>query len=609
MNKSFTIENDGFSLTGKPFRILSGVMHYFRIPQAYWEDRLKKLKAMGLNTVETYMPWNLHEKEEGQFDFSGILNIREFIRVAEKAGLYIIVRPGPYICAEWEFGGLPYWLLKDRNMRIRCMYEPYISAVTEYMEKVIGILKPWQITKGGNLMMMQIENEYGSYGNDKTHLSFLRNLYIDNGISVPLFTSDGGGVRELSSGTLPDEFKTINMSSGAADKFRILRKFQKTGPLMCTEFWCGWFDHWGREHHIQNPEDTVDNLDEILSTGASVNIYMFHGGTNFGFFNGANTYDSEDLKGYYATTTSYDYDAPLTESGDITPKYLALKDVIGKYTDVSVDIPDDTDLFSGTESRQAVDSVLMEEHCSLFELVENSMTAVNCVSPEPMEVLGQGYGFILYRTMLEIFLQDESGEETLRIHGLHDRAQVFLNQRFLGVVDSGNSSISLPPGAVSQTLILDILVENTGRTNYGPDLLDNRKGITESVSIGPHLLFNWEVFSLPFDDISDVRYKPAGSLFPESGIPCFHRGFFNLEEAGDTFLDYSGWGKGVCWINGVNIGRYWNTGPQRTLYVPGPFLKDGMNEVLLFELHEDKSAGTAPVLRFLKNPVRDPEKM
>jgi len=606
MNKSFTIEYDGFRLKGEPFRILSGAMHYFRIPQAYWEDRLMKLRGMGLNTVETYMPWNLHEKEKGEFNFSDNLDIRRFIEISEKVGLYTIVRPGPYLCAEWDFGGLPYWLLEDGNMRIRCMYEPYISAVSEYMENVVRILKPLQITEEGNLLMMQIENEYGSYGNDKKYLSYLRDLYINNGITVPLFTSDGGGARELSAGTLPDEFKTINMSSGASEKFRILREFQKTGPMMCMEFWCGWFDHWGRKHHTMSPEETAENLDEILSTGASVNIYMFHGGTNFGFFNGANIYDNEELEGYYATTTSYDYDAPLTESGDTTPKYLALKDVLGKYTDVSEESLKFPRSGSRTNtSRPDVGSVLMEEQYSLFEYIENNVTPMNCVSPEPMEVLGQGYGFILYRTVLENIIPDESGGELLNIHGLHDRAQIFLNQEFLAVADSVNPSISLSPGTASQTLILDILVENTGRTNYGPELLDNRKGITGAVSFGPHLLFNWEVFSLPFNDISDVRHKPAGTDQSSPGIPCFHRGFFRLEETGDTFLDYSGWGKGVCWINGVNIGRYWNIGPQRTLYVPGPFLKKGMNEVILFELHEEEPASRE--LKFLKHPVIESE--
>lgn len=568
---TFTVGDRDFMLDGEPFRILSGAMHYFRVPPEYWQDRLRKLRAMGLNTIETYVAWNLHEPVPGTFRFDGALDLIRYLRYAAELGLKAIVRPGPYICSEWDLGGLPAWLLSDPAMRLRCSYPPYLEAVDRFFDALLPRLAPLQVTRGGLILAMQVENEYGSYGNDRGYLRHLAGGMQERGIDVPLLTSDGPRHETLSAGTLPDVLKTANFARNVETALRTLREHQRHGPLMVTEFWDGWFDHWGEEHHTRSPEDTAAALDEILAAGASVSLYMFHGGTNFNFMNGANSEGGV----YRPTITSYDYDAPLSEAGDPSPKYWALREVIGRYEslpDINLPVP---------AARLTPGQVDLSESIPLFDALESLSSPVRLATPQPMESLGQSYGFILYHTHLPSALH-----APLAIRGLADRAQVLVDRQPAGVLqrESGEPSLALtiPAGGAD----LDILVENMGRVNYGPDLFD-RKGITQGVLVGEQYLFGWTVYPLPLDDLSRLPFRPAGV----ANGPAFYRGYFAVSEPGDTFVALPGWTKGVCWVNGHNLGRYWNRGPQRTLYVPAPFLVAGINTIVVFELHGAERLG------------------
>ena len=563
---TFTVESSGFLLDGKPFRLLAGAMHYFRIHPAYWEDRLRKLRAMGLNTVETCVAWNRHEPAPGEFRFDGRLDLVHYIRCAADLGLHVVVRPGPYICAEWDLGGLPAWLLRDPGMRLRCYHEPYLKAVDRYFDALLPQLAPLQISRGGPILAMQVENEYGSYGNDKAYLQYLADGLRARGIDVPLFTSDGPSDEMLQYGTLPGVLKTVNFGSRAQTALAKLREYQVEGPLMCTEFWDGWFDHWGEEHHARDPEDGVAALDEILAAGASVGLYMFHGGTNPGFMNGANCTDGK----YQPTITSYDYDAPLDEAGDPTAKYAAFREVIARHEPLpELPLPEPS-------PKMAPGTVELTESIGLFEVLDLLSSPVQGAVPEPMEMLGQNYGFILYRTQVT----GPRAEARLTIRELHDRALVFASGHLLGVLErefpEKTLSLEIPPGGVT----LEILVENMGRVNFGPNLLD-RKGITEGVLLGQQYLFGWTIFPLPLDDLSGLPFSPSHP----ADIPTFFRGMFQASDARDTFLALPGWTKGVCWVNGFNLGRYWARGPQQTLYIPAPLLREGENELIVFELH------------------------
>ncbi|MFF2093360.1 beta-galactosidase family protein [Paenibacillus sp. NPDC058174] len=578
---SFEIQENGFVYDGKPLRIISGAMHYFRIVPEYWEDRLRKLKACGFNTVETYVAWNLHEPKEGQFHFEGIADLERFIRLADELGLFVIVRPSPYICAEWEFGGLPSWLLADSNMRLRCSHQPFLDKVDAYYDVLLPKLKPLLCTSGGPIIALQVENEYGSYGNDKRYLEYLRQGMIDRGMDVLLFTSDGSEDYMLQGGTLPGTLATLNFGSKPEQAFEKLLQVQPDKPLVCMEYWNGWFDHWGDEHHVRGYDDVKDVLDRILRMGASVNFYMFHGGTNFGFYNGANHIDF-----YEPTVTSYDYNALLSESGDITDKYLAIREVIAQYTDLS-DEP-----LPPPSVKKAYGEVQLTERALLFPSFDQLSSPIQSVYPETMERLGQDYGFIWYET-------DLSGPQTnceIMLQDVHDRALIYIDGIYQGVVERWREgeaiTVDVPPSGAK----LGILVENMGRINYGARMRDV-KGITEGVKAGTRqynqFLFNWTIRCLPLDDLSGIRYEQtsAGSgdaLLEAGGSPAFYKGTFHVNEAADTFLKLDGWVKGSVFVNGFNLGRYWEKGPQKTLYVPGPLLREGANEIVIFELQGTK---------------------
>ncbi|WP_349305484.1 beta-galactosidase family protein [Bacillus sp. FJAT-50079] len=556
-------------LNNEPFQIISGAIHYFRIVPEYWEDRLIKLKACGFNSVEMYIPWNLHEPEEGKFQFEGIANVEDFIRIAERLGLYVIARPSPYICAEWEFGGLPSWLLADRNMRIRSYYEPFLEKVDHYYDVMLAKLKPFLQTNGGPIIAMQIENEYGSYGNDKRYLQYIKDAMIKRGIDVLLFTSDGPTNLMLNGGTLEGVLATVNFGSKPKESFATLQEQFPDTPNIVMEYWNGWFDHWGEEHHQRDPQEAANTFEEMLKNGDSVNFYMFHGGTNFGFYNGANYSDK-----YEPTVTSYDYDCPISETGELTPKFYAVREAIAKHKDVGELV------LPKPIPKKSYGKVGMRESLSLFEALDQLSSPIQKVHPETMEKLGQDYGFILYRT----FLKGPMEEAALTIQEVRDRALVYVNQTFKGVIDRWDYKevmIEVPEEGIQ----LDILVENMGRINYGPYMFDP-KGITEGVRFERQFLFDWTIYTLPLDNLNQLCFKADDR--PQDH-PIFYRGFFSVNEIGDTFVELPGWTKGVVFVNGFNLGRYWEIGPQETLYVPGPLLKQGKNEIVIFELHDSKN--------------------
>lgn len=563
---------DDFYVNGEKIKIISGGVHYFRILPEYWEDRLIKLKKLGCNTVETYIPWNLHEKRKGEYDFTGILDIAEFVRIAQKLGLWVILRPSPYICAEWEFGGLPWWLLKEDGMKLRCMYEPYLKHVSDYYHKLFEVIRPLQITEGGPVIFMQVENEYGYYGDDTAYLEYMKNLMIDCGCTVPLVTSDGPWGDAFDCGRLEGALQTGNFGSKGKAQFAVMREKIGDKPLMCMEFWVGWFDNWGVEcHQTGDLAEHVKDLDEILSEG-HVNIYMFIGGTNFGFMNGSNYYDvlTPDV-------TSYDYDALLTEDGQITPKYTAFQEVISKYAEIPEceplkEIP-----------RKAYGKLDVVRSADLFENLNQISVEKKSVYPVSMEKLDQGYGYILY----ESALTREKEVEKIRLYGANDRANIFLNEKPAAVLYDREllDEISFEE-PIRDCQKLDILVENMGRVNFGPALEVQRKGIDRCVTVNGHQHFNWSMYNLPMEDLSGLDYtKPA-----RKGLPGFYEFRFHVEEKGDTFLDFAGWGKGFVLINGFQLGRFWEIGPQKRLYVPAPLLKEGENTILIFET-EGKNPG------------------
>ncbi|HKU27039.1 MAG TPA: glycoside hydrolase family 35 protein [Candidatus Sulfotelmatobacter sp.] len=549
-----------FLLDGKPFQILSGEMHYARVPRPYWRQRMRLMKAMGLNTLTTYVFWNLHEPRPGEFDFSGNLDIAEYIRIAQQEGLWVILRPGPYICSEWDFGGFPAWLLATPDMKVRSTDPRFLAAAERYMKRVGQVLAPLQITHGGPIIMTQVENEYGSFGNDKTYMNAIRKIIVDSGFDVTLYTADGAS--RLAQGTLSDVLSAINF--GASDspekEFARFDQFRRDVPKMCGEYWVGWFDAWGQKHHTVPPDVPAKGLDWMLGQGISVSLYMFHGGTSFGFMSGANKYAV-----YTPDITSYDYDSPVDEAGRTTPKFFALRDVIKKHLPPGTVLPDPPPAPAMIE----IPRLKLTESASLFDSLPAPVASEQVKS---MEMLGQGYGLILYRAKATV-----SGKAVLKIAQPRDYAVIYQNRKQLGLVDRGLNQISAEV-TVDASQPLDILVENMGRVNFGPNLVTERKGIAETVSLNDKTLSGWKIFPLPLTDIAKLKFSST----PKAG-PLFYRGSFDLQSLGDTYLDMRGWGKGQVWVNGHNVGRYWSIGPQQSLFVPAEWMLQGKNEVIVFD--------------------------
>lgn len=581
---TFEFKGTSFYKDGEPYTVVSGAMHYWRIVPEYWEDRMKKLKACGFNTLETYIAWNLHERTEGSFDFSGNLDVVRYIEIAESLGLNVIIRPGPYICSEFDFGGLPSWLLSYPNIRLRCNDPKYLEKVRPYYRELLTRIAPHQCTKGGGVIMVQIENEYGSYGNDKEYLRAVAAMYREYGLDCLLFTSDGPTYWMLNGGTLPEYLCVANFGSRPQEAFRTLSDFRPDQPSMCGEFWCGWFDHWGEKHHTRTAEDTVKDMTAMLDMGASLNFYMFHGGTNFGFTNGANHTDTE----YQPTVTSYDYCSPLSEAGDLTPTYYAVKDVLTKWSGRTCDIE------VSNSPKGVYGRVKLDRTASLFDNLDAIGKRTHAAAPLTMEEIGQDFGYILYSTTL--FGPFE--EQELLFGEIHDRAHIFLNGKLVGIKErtGRNDSVRIKLGKC-ETARLDILVENCGRVNYGVKLFD-KKGIIDGARLGQMFHFGWDITSLTMDDLSALTFTDGSSF---QGIhPTFLRGTLNITgKPCDTFIKLFGFHKGFVKINGFNLGRYWNDkGPQKTLYVPAPILREGENEVIVFET----DGYGVPVVEFTNTP-------
>src|SRR5215207_5298919 len=565
---TFGWRGEHFLLDGKPFRIVAGDMHYARVPRQYWRDRMRKMKAMGLNTLTTYVFWNLHEPRPGRFDFTGNLDIAAYVRTAREEGLWVILRPGPYVCSEWEFGGFPSWLLKEPDMKVRSADPRFLRAAANYMREVGRRIAPLQVTRGGPVIMVQVENEYGSFGDDKNYLGAVRRMIVDAGFEVTLFTSDGDAGK-LAAGTLPEVLAVINF--GARDspekKFAVFDKLRQNVPRMCGEFWVGWFDSWGDRHQTVPAEKAAEGLDWMLARGISVSIYMFHGGSSFGFMNGAN----RNSEGYKPIINGYDYDSPLDEAGRPTAKFFALRDVIKKYLPAGTVPPE----LPAPLPLVEVPRFELKESASLFSAAGR---AARSERPRTMEALGQSYGFVLYRKRL-----GRGATGALEIQEVRDYALVYQGDRRLGTLDRRLKQSSLAV-ELDASAPLDILVENMGRVNFGPHMVSDRKGITEKVTLGGAELTGWEIYPLPLRDLTRLRFTAA----PKRG-PAFHRGAFQLDATGDTYLDMRGWGKGFVWVNGHNLGRYWRIGPQQSLFVPSVFLRKGRNEVVVLDLEEGRS--------------------
>jgi beta-galactosidase len=562
---TFSAVNGQFTLDGKPFRVISGEMHYPRIPRAYWRDRLRMARAMGLNTITTYVFWNQHEPRPGKYDFDGNNDVAEFIREAQQEGLYVILRPGPYVCAEWEWGGYPSWLLKDRDIVVRSSDPKFMVPATRWLQRLGKELAPLQIGNGGPIILTQVENEYGSYGSDHAYMEQIRQALVDAGFTKSqLYTADGP--EQVPAGSLPDLPVGINFGGekqGDAQKaFATLKKSRAAGPFFNSEYWAGWFDHWGGKHAHTNADAQAANLKWMLDQGYSVSIYMFHGGTSFGWMNGAN---SDDKGSYEPDVTSYDYDSVLDESGRPTPKYYAFRDIIAKATGVTPPpVPE-------VAAAISVPSLAMSEAASLWDNLPKPVLSEQILS---MEDVDQAYGYILYRTRLEKPVEGE-----LVLDQLHSYARVYLNGTLVGTIDRRLKQDRLSLKSTEPDARLDILIENTGRVNFGHTIAGERAGITKQVTLAGRPVMGWEIYPLPMTELGKLKFSSK----PCSG-PCFYRGDFKLASTGDTFLDTGEFSKGELWLNGRALGRIWNAGPQRTLYAPGPWLEKGKNEVVVFDI-------------------------
>ena len=569
--KRFEI-GSSFYLDGQEFKILSGAIHYFRIQPEDWYHSLYNLKALGFNTVETYVPWNMHEPKKGQFDFQGILDIEKFLQIAQDLGLYAIVRPSPFICAEWEFGGMPAWLLTE-DMRIRSSDASYLQAVADYYDELLPRLVPRLLDKGGNILMMQVENEYGSYGEDKDYLRAIRQMMLDRGLDCPLFTSDGPWRATLKAGTLIEEdlFVTGNFGSKADYNFAQMQEFfdehGKKWPLMCMEFWDGWFNRWKEPIIKRDPEELAQAVHEVLKQG-SINLYMFHGGTNFGFMNGCSARGVTDLP----QVTSYDYDALLDEQGNPTPKYFAVQKMMETC------YPEYPQMKPLTKESFELRDIALSEKVSLFETLADLAQPVESLYPVKMEDLGQSYGYLLYRTKASW----DAGEEKIRVIDGRDRMQLFVDGKLIETQYQAEIGQDIfVAGEKKATHCIDILMENMGRVNYGHKFLADtqRKGIRTGVCKDLHFLLNWQQYPLSFGNTENIDFSKGWQ--PEQ--PAFYAFDFEMKALKDTYLDLSGFGKGLAFVNGVNIGRFWNVGPTLSLYIPHSLLKEGHNRIIIFE--------------------------
>ena len=579
----FVVGERDFMLDGRPLRLLSGALHYFRVHEAQWDHRLAMLRALGLNCVETYVPWNLHEPRPGEFRDPEALG--RFLDAAQAAGLRAIVRPGPYICAEWENGGLPEWLTGPLGRRVRTRDAAYLRAVDAWFARLLPQVVARQCTEtsgpggsgGGPVIMVQVENEYGSYGSDAEYLAHIAQALRGHGVRVPLFTSDGPEDHMLTGGSVPGVPATANFGSGAREAFATLRRHQPDGPLMCMEFWCGWFAHWGRRDVPRPPQDAAAALREILECGASVNLYMAHGGTSFGGWAGANRAGDLHDGELEPTVTSYDYEAPIDERGRPTEKFWRFREVLAEYADGPLpELP---------EPVRALDAPVpgvVTEWAPAEDVLEClGGPEVTAGSPATFEELGVDRGVVRYR----VEVPGPRGTYPLRVRGLRDRAVVSVDGVRGPVLEDEDALVAEVAGPAS----VELWVESLGRVNYGPRLAES-KGITGGLLHERQYLHGVRARGLRLDALEDAGARAAIPFraLPADGGPAaagFYRGTLTLTcPPGDADLALPGWTRGFAWINGFNLGRYWHVGPQRALFVPGPVLREGENELLVWEL-------------------------
>ncbi|WP_405903794.1 beta-galactosidase [Streptomyces sp. NBC_00656] len=571
----FTVADDHFRIDGKPVRLLSGAMHYFRVHEAQWEHRLSMLRAMGLNCVETYVPWNLHEPRPGEFRDVGALG--RFLDAVQRAGLWAIVRPGPYICAEWENGGLPVWVTGRFGRRVRTRDAGYLDAVERWFAELLPQVVERQAGRGGPVIMVQAENEYGSYGTDAVYLRRIAAMLGESGVSVPLFTSDGPEDHMLTGGSVPGLLATANFGSGAREAFRVLRRHQPGGPLMCMEFWCGWFEHWGSPPVLRDPAQAADALREILECGASVNIYMAHGGTNFAGWAGANRSGPLQDGDLLPTVTSYDYDAPVDEYGRATEKFHLFREILAAYADGPLPpLPAEPAGLAPVRAELTEWAPLPD----VMDALGEEETAESGVPPT-FEELGLDRGLVRYR----VAVPGPRAPYALGVSGLRDRAVVYVDGVRRGVLSEVDSTLAEPVGGPAD---VELWVESLGRVNYGPRL-GEPKGITGGVLHERQFLHGIRARALRLDAFDGPAALEGVPFVPVdgSGGTGLYRGTFEVADVsgtGHAGFELPGWTRGFVWVNGFCLGRYWAAGPQRTLYVPGPVLRDGINEVWVLEV-------------------------
>ncbi len=582
---TFEAGKGAFLLNGEPFVVKAAEIHYPRIPSPYWEHRIEMCKALGMNTICIYIFWNIHEQQEGVYDWTGNNDVAEFCRLCQKHGMYVIVRPGPYVCAEWEMGGLPWWLLKNKDVQLRTQDPAFIDHVKRFEAEVGKQLAPLTIQNGGPIIMVQVENEYGSYDANKPYVSEIRDCLRSVGFDkTTLFQCDWSSNFEMNA--LPDLVWTMNFGTGAnvLDQFKRLKEINPDSPLMCSEYWSGWFDNWGIPHQTRSADAMVNGIQTMLDNNISFSLYMTHGGTSFGNWAGAN------VPGYQPDCTSYDYDAPINEQGAATDKYYQLRDLLQKYTDKPLpEVPAAKPIITIPEIQFAETALLLSE--------ENLPEAIQSENIEPMEQFNQGYGSIMYSTTLPAV----NGDAYIHISDMRDYGIVYIDGQKVGELYRGNggeTTLAIK-GGIKENAKLDIFIEAMGRINYSKQINDP-KGITKSVEIfakqnGKEVTYdlkNWNVRLFPVADKGDnLKWNATAAV----DAPAYYRSTFTLDEVGDTYLDMSTWGKGFVWVNGHNLGRFWEVGPQQTMFLPGCWLKKGENEIVILDITGPRTATTKGV--------------
>ena len=579
-------ERNAFIIDGRETLVRCGEIHFARVPRAYWRHRLRMCKAMGLNAVCAYLFWNYHEQERGAYDFSGEKDVAAFCRMAQEEGLWVLLRPGPYTCAEWEFGGLPWWLLDEGvdKVRVRTRDPKYLESAKAYLRRVADELRDLQVTKGGPILMVQDENEYGFFGNDKEYIKSLYDTLRESGFDVPVFTCNPA--TQLHAGAIPETFKVVNFGANPENGFNKLKEVQPKGPQMCGEYYPAWFDSWGQPHHVKSVQTMLDDIDWMLAHKGSFSLYMAHGGTSFGWWAGCNS-------PFLPQTSSYDYEAPISEQGRATPKFHALKKLLSKYMDSSEfanlpPVPDPLPVQAFECKAKAVTIPLAT--------TEAPLNKEPMVDPLPMEMLGQGYGAVVYKTEIA---PGRGG--AVRAPNLRDHAAVFLNGGFIGFLDRRYPSlgVEVPPSDKARTL--SVVVTHMSRYNFGAAMNNSAKGLMPPVTLGGAPLNGWNAYGAKMDEkyMSSLKFEGADGAFG----PCtFKRYVAELDDTSDTFLDVRGWKKGMVWVNGHPLGRFWSIGPTQTMFVPGCWLKKGANEFMVWDF-----AGNVPVDGFkcIKEPILD----